>query len=105
VDLETNQEEIESEAEHEVVPEEEAAMETFGALKERYGDRHLAVRRHSQPKKRIQGNGVSWKKLAAACRGMTRRAIPAWLKKHCCQGQGQDKAVPGTQKRRTALTE
>jgi hypothetical protein len=33
----------ESKAEHEEVPMGEAAMETFGALKKWYGDRHLAV--------------------------------------------------------------
>jgi hypothetical protein len=32
--LEANSEEIESEAEHEEVPKEEATVETFGALKE-----------------------------------------------------------------------
>jgi hypothetical protein len=30
------------------VPKEEAAVETFGALKERHGDRHQSVRRRSQ---------------------------------------------------------
>jgi hypothetical protein len=29
---------------------------------------------------------------------MTHRAIPAWHKGHYHQGQGKDKAVPGTQK-------
>jgi hypothetical protein len=65
-------EETESESTHQEVPKEEAAVETFGALKERYGDRHLAVERRRKPKKQTQGNGWSRKKLAAACRGMTR---------------------------------
>jgi recombination DNA repair RAD52 pathway protein len=36
-------EEIESNAEHEEVPNEEDAGETFGTLKERYEDQHLAI--------------------------------------------------------------
>jgi hypothetical protein len=66
MDLEANPEEIESKAEHEDVPKEEAAVETFGALKERYRDQPLAVRHHSELKKRTQGSGGSWKKLATA---------------------------------------
>jgi hypothetical protein len=56
--------EVESKAEHDEVPKEEAAVETFGASKKRHRDRHLAIRCRSQPKKRTQGNGGSWKKLA-----------------------------------------
>jgi hypothetical protein len=41
---EPTSEEIESEAEHEEVPKEEAAAETFGALKKWHGDQHLAVK-------------------------------------------------------------
>jgi multidrug resistance efflux pump len=67
MDLEANSEEIKSKTEHEEVPKEEAVLETFGALKEWYGDWHLAVRRRSQLKKQTQGNGGSWKKLAVAC--------------------------------------
>jgi hypothetical protein len=67
-------EEIETESEHQEVPKEEAALDTIGVMKERYRDRHLAVRRSGQPKKLTQGNGGSRKKLAAACRGMTRHA-------------------------------
>jgi hypothetical protein len=65
-DLEANPEEIESKADHEEVPKEEAAMETFGALKERYGDRHLAIGCRRKPKKWTQGSGGSRKKLAPA---------------------------------------
>jgi hypothetical protein len=48
--METNPEEIKSVAEHHEVPNEEAEMETVGALKDRYGDRR-------QLKKRTQGDG------------------------------------------------
>jgi hypothetical protein len=46
-----NPDEVKSVAVHEEVPKEEAAVETFQALKEWYEDRHLAVRRHCQLKK------------------------------------------------------
>jgi hypothetical protein len=55
-------------------------METFGALKEQYRDRHLAVRRCFQPKKQTQGNGGSWKKLAATQGQLTHHDIPARFK-------------------------
>jgi hypothetical protein len=72
--LEESQEEIESEVEREEDLKEEAAVKPVRALKKRHGDRNLAVRRRRTPKKRTQGNGGSRKKLAAACRGMNRRA-------------------------------
>jgi hypothetical protein len=75
-------------------------VESFGALKERYGVWHLAVRHRGQPIKRIQGNGGSQKKLVAARGQLTRCAIPVRLKGHCCPGQVKDKAVPRTQKGR-----
>jgi hypothetical protein len=60
------------------------------ALKERYGDRHLAIERCRQLKKQTQGDDGSWKKLAAACRGMTHWAIPALCEEHGCQGPSRD---------------
>jgi succinate dehydrogenase/fumarate reductase flavoprotein subunit len=92
---------IESVAVHEEVPKEEAALEPVRALRERHGDRNLAVGRRRLQKKRNQGNGVSRKELLAGCRGMNRRAIPARRKGHCHQGQGKNKAVRRTQKRQT----
>jgi hypothetical protein len=81
---EANQEEIKSVAVHEEVPKEQVAVKTVRAPKKRHGDRHIAVRRRDQPKKRTQGNGGSQKKLVSACTGMTRCAIPAQRKDHCC---------------------
>jgi hypothetical protein len=52
--LEANPEEIGSEAVHEG-PKEQAAVETFWALEEQYGDWHLAIRHHGQKKKKAQG--------------------------------------------------
>jgi hypothetical protein len=59
------------------VPKEEAAVETLGALENRYGDWHLAVGWCQQPKKQIQGNNLSQQKLAAAQGWLTRCAISA----------------------------
>jgi hypothetical protein len=52
-------EEIEVVSERQKVPNEEAAVETIGALEDRYGDRHVVVGRHRQPKKRTQGDSIS----------------------------------------------
>jgi hypothetical protein len=90
-----------SQAEHEEVPKIEAAVETFGALKERLRDQHLAVRCCGQLKKWTQGNCGSQKKLAATCRGMTGHAGVVRRKGHSCQGPGKDSVVQGTQKERT----
>jgi hypothetical protein len=67
-DFEANPEEIESEAVHEEVPKEGAAIKTVRALKKRYGNRQLTVMRHGQPKKRTESDGGSRKKLTAGCR-------------------------------------
>jgi hypothetical protein len=57
--LKAGLEEMKSIVEHQEVSKEEAAVETFGTLKNRYGDRHLAVGRHKQLKKWAQGSGES----------------------------------------------
>jgi hypothetical protein len=44
VDLEANREKLEAIAEHQEVPNKEAAVEMIGALKDQSGDWHLAVR-------------------------------------------------------------
>jgi hypothetical protein len=82
--------EVGSVAVHEETPKEVAALKTVRALKKWHRDRHLAIRHRGQPKKRIQGNGGSWKKLAVACRGMARRAIPASCWVHCYQGHSYE---------------
>jgi hypothetical protein len=80
------------------VPNEEAVVKTIGALKDRYGDQHLAVECHQQPKKQTQGNVGSRKKLAAERRWMIRHAVPALLKEHGRQGPGKNDVVCGTPK-------
>jgi hypothetical protein len=88
--MEADPEEIKSIAEHMEVPKKEAAVKPVRALKKRHGGQNLAVRCCQKPKKRTQGNVGSYKTLAAACRGMTCRAIPVQNKGHCCQGQGKN---------------
>jgi hypothetical protein len=58
-DLEANREKSEVVVKNQEVPNEEAEMETVGALKNQYGDRRLAVRRRGRPKKRTEGDGES----------------------------------------------
>jgi hypothetical protein len=55
--MEVNPEEIKSVAEHQEVPKEELTVVMIGALKEHYGDRHLAIGRRRQLKKWNQGDG------------------------------------------------
>jgi hypothetical protein len=99
--LDANPEEIESKAMHEEVPKEEAAVKPVKALKKWHGDRNLAIGRRQQPKKRSQGSGGFHKKLATACRLMTRRAGTAWHMGHCRQGQGQNSVARGASKGQT----
>jgi hypothetical protein len=56
---------------HQKIPKEEASVEGIGALEHRCGDRHLAVGYRRQPKRRTQGDGESWKDLAASRRRIT----------------------------------
>lgn len=88
---EANSGEQESVAVHEAIH-----METFGALKKRHGDRHLAVGRRRKPEKRTQDNGGFRKKLAAARRGTTRRAGVTWPK-----GRGHKGLTVGQRQRKT----
>jgi hypothetical protein len=60
--LEENPVEKEVTAEQQVIPNEEAAVETITALKDWSGDRRLTVRCREQPKKRTKGDGGSWQK-------------------------------------------
>jgi hypothetical protein len=67
-DVDEIAEEVKSVSENQEVPNEDAAVETTGALEDRYGDRNLAVGRRRQPKKPTRGDGGSRKKLATARR-------------------------------------
>jgi hypothetical protein len=85
---------------HEEVPTEGAIVKIVRALKEQYGDCHLAIGRHQQLKKQNQGDGGSWKKLVATHRGMTHHVIPALCKGHGRQGPGRDNVARKIPKRR-----
>jgi hypothetical protein len=74
--LEANWEMSDAVAKHKLIPNEETRVETIGALKDWYGDWQLAAGCHQQLKKWTQGDGGS-RKLAAARKWITRRAIPA----------------------------
>jgi hypothetical protein len=93
--VEVNREKSEAVVEHQEVPKEEATVEAIGALEDQYGDQHLAKGHGQHPKKQIQGNGGSWKKLAAACRWMTCCTISAWHEGHGCQRPGRDSVARG----------
>jgi hypothetical protein len=69
LDLEASPEEVEVVVEHQKAPDEEAAMETIGALEDRYGDRCLTVRCRRQLKKWNQGDGGLHQKVAVPCNG------------------------------------
>jgi hypothetical protein len=76
-DLEANRENSEAVTMHQEVPNEEAEVETVGALEDRYRDQNLDIGRRRQPKKRTRGDGGCRQKLVAARGQLTRRAIPA----------------------------
>jgi hypothetical protein len=75
--LEANSEGKDAAGEQQEVPDEEAAVETIGALKDQYGDRRLAVWRHGQLKGRTQSDGGPWNNSATAQRWVTCCAVPA----------------------------
>jgi hypothetical protein len=79
-DLEANGENSEAVAVHQEVPNEEAEVETVGALEGRNGDWRLAAMRRGRQEKRTQGDGRSRQKLAATRGRLTRRAVPALRK-------------------------
>jgi N-acetylglutamate synthase-like GNAT family acetyltransferase len=66
--MEANPGELHSIAVHQKLCKEEAAVETIEAMEDRYGDWHLAVGCHQEPKKGTQGDGGSQKNLATAHR-------------------------------------
>jgi hypothetical protein len=78
----------ETELEHQEVPKEEGTVKTVTALKKQSRNRQLVMGHRRKPKKWTQNNGGSWKELAAACRWITLRSIPAVRKGHDHQGQG-----------------
>jgi hypothetical protein len=98
-DLEANREEIQSEAEHQEVPKEHAAV---GGLRKRCRGRNLAAERRQKSKERTRVNCGSRRKLAAAGLKMTHRAEVARRKGNFVgNNRTRDSVVRGTLKRRT----
>jgi hypothetical protein len=72
---------MQSVAEHQEVPKEEATVMLVRGLRKWHGDWNLATGRHQKPKGRIQANCESRKRLTVASRRMTRYAGVAWFKR------------------------
>jgi hypothetical protein len=66
MNLEANQKKLEAIVEQQEVPREETVVQTIRTLVDRYGDWHLAIGQHQQPKRRTHNDGGSWQKLATA---------------------------------------
>jgi hypothetical protein len=76
---EPTREEMESELEQEV-PKEDAVVKPVKGQKKRHRGRKLAKERRGEPKELTPGICRSWRKLAAACRKVSRHARMAWRK-------------------------
>jgi hypothetical protein len=74
---EANPEDMESEVERREVPTEEAAVKSSGTMKKGQRGRHLAAGRRGEPKELTRGDCGSQRKLAAACRKVSRGAAVA----------------------------
>jgi hypothetical protein len=92
--------EIESIAVQEEVPKEEAAVKPQSTEEAVWG----LTRSHRvllMAEETDAGHWWPWKTLAAACKGMSRRAIPALHKGHGHQGPGRDSVTRGISKGQT----
>jgi hypothetical protein len=74
---ELSPEEMESQSESREVPTEEAGMKSSRTMKKRHTDRRIAAGRRRTQKELTRGNFESRRKLAAACRKVSRRATVA----------------------------
>jgi hypothetical protein len=72
--LKANPEEIESETDHREVPKEDAVVKPVAGLRKRHRGWNLAAGRRGEPKELNRGDCGSRRKLAAACRKVSRRA-------------------------------
>jgi hypothetical protein len=72
---------MQSVAEHQKVPKEEAAVMPVRGLRKRRGDRNLAVGHHQKPKGRIEASCESRKRLTVAGRRMICCAGVAWFRR------------------------
>jgi hypothetical protein len=72
---------MQSVAEHQDIPKEEAAVMPVGGLSKQRGDQNLTAGCHQKPKGRIQASWESRKRLAVAGSRMTRCTGLAWLRR------------------------
>jgi hypothetical protein len=81
-DLKGNPEEMECELEHQEAPKEDAVVKPVEGQNRRHRGRKQIARRRGEPKELNRGICGSRKKLAAACRKVSRRATVAWRKRN-----------------------
>jgi hypothetical protein len=79
-DLKANPEEVESELERQEVPKEDAIVKPVKRWKKQHRNRHLAAGGRGEPKELTREDYGSWRKMAAACRKLSRCAAMAWRK-------------------------
>jgi hypothetical protein len=79
---ELNPEDVEIKVQHREVPTEEAAVKSSGTMKKRHRGRHQAAGRRREPKELTRGESGSRRKLAAACRKVSRRGAVARRKRN-----------------------
>ena len=80
MDLKANPEEMESDSGHREIHKEDAVVKSDKGRKKRHRDRHLGAGRRGEPKELTRGDCGSRRKLAAACRKVSRRAAVARYK-------------------------
>jgi hypothetical protein len=78
---ELNLEDVKFEVEHREVPMEETAVKSSRTMKKRHKGRHLVAGRRGEPNELPRGDCGSQRKLASACKKMSRRAEVARRKR------------------------
>lgn len=80
--MEPSPEEMESGMERREVPTEMAAVNSLGAMKKQHRGRRVTAGQRGEPKELSRGDCGSQRKLAAACRKVSRHAAVAWRKRN-----------------------
>jgi hypothetical protein len=79
---EPDREIMQSVAEHQMAPKEDAIVKPVKGRKKRHRGRKLAAGRHGEPKELTRSDCGSGRKLAAACRKVSSCATVAWQKRN-----------------------
>jgi hypothetical protein len=93
---------MQSIAERQEVPKEEAAVMLVGGRRKRCREWNLAAECHQELKERTWGYCGSWKTVTVAARRMTCSAAVARRKEHGLHRLGKDDMAPRTPKGRTS---